>query len=315
MISYYIHKFIQSGASLSLAIILPKTTWKNWIINYTPKKFQFENMVVLGFWDAKLMHFGDHLFHLGLIRSLKAAGIEVAVAGNVPLKPLLKRMNVHFIEPEKLKEVSGALILSKDDMFFKHLRLNRKNAFLGVNYRFTKSNERIGEILLEETKKSLKSFGKTIEMKESYWNTEGLLPDNVKSFDIPEDSILYNDFVASGALSAYQRLPMILNLGNRFAKQGHKIIYVGNPQEKKQRIAPQFIAKDLRGETLVSELFSLSQHPNIKGIITYDTLWAHVGNIVGKKVYAVGKQESGQDKIWKRFVPMSKYISGDVETY
>ena len=154
MISYYIHKLIQTAASLKLAILLPGTTWKNWVINYTPKKFVFNNHVVLGFWDKKLMHFGDHLFHLGLIRSLVSEGIKVTVAGDVPLKPIFKRLNINFIKPQDLKNVSGALVISKDDIFFKHLRLNRKNAFLGINYRFTKSKKRIGEIIFNETKNS-----------------------------------------------------------------------------------------------------------------------------------------------------------------
>jgi hypothetical protein len=315
MISYYIHKLIQTAASLKLAILLPGTTWKNWVINYTPKKFVFNNHVVLGFWDKKLMHFGDHLFHLGLIRSLVSEGIKVTVAGDVPLKPIFKRLNINFIKPQDLKNVSGALVISKDDIFFKHLRLNRKNAFLGINYRFTKSKKRIGEIIFNETKNSLNSFGVPIEMNENHWSTEGLIPEGARPFDIPTNSILYNDFVASGALSAYQRLTFILNLGRTTAEKGFKIVYVGNPREKKQRIAPHFISKDLRGETLVSELFSLTQNPNVKGIITYDTLWAHVGNIAGKKVHVVGKQERGQNAIWKRFVPMSKYISSDIETY
>ncbi|NCT00103.1 hypothetical protein GW765_03965 [Candidatus Parcubacteria bacterium] len=315
MIKYYIYKLTQTISSLSLALLLPNTKWKNWIISYIPKKFAFKNHVILGFWDTKLMHFGDHLFHLGLIRSLQESGVRVSVAGNIPLKPLFEKMKIDFINPKNLTDISGALIISKDDMFFSHLRLNKSNSFLGVNYRFTKSKSRIGEILFKEMKISLESFGKIIEMKKEFWSTENLIPESTKTFDLSENTILYNDFVASGAFTAYQRLSIILNLGRRLSSDGFNIVYVGNPNEKQQRSAPQFISRDLRGETLVSELFSLTQDPNVKAIVTYDTLWAHVGNIVGKKIYVVNKQKNNHDAIWDRFVPMSDYISGEIETY
>jgi ADP-heptose:LPS heptosyltransferase len=315
MILYYIHKFIQSGFSLGLAILLPRASWQNWIVRYVPKNFVFTNHVVLGFWDTQLFHLGDQLFHIGLIRSLQEQHIKVTICGNTPLKPLFKRMNVYFENKENLKNIEGALVISKDDIFFSSLRRNRKNAFLGVNYRYTNNHQRIGEILFEETEKMLKKLGASIEMKKEHWSLENLIPSDEKNFDLPTNTMLYHDFVVSGALSAYQRLHVIFGIAKKLAKQGYKMVYIGNKKQKRQRPAPEFISFDMRGESGIMDLFPLVKHDHVEAVITYDTLLAHIANLVFKKAYVINKQERNQDKIWNRFVPMSHYIGGDMDTY
>jgi ADP-heptose:LPS heptosyltransferase len=315
MIPYYIHKFIQSGFSFSLAILLPRTRWKNWILSFKPKKFEFKNQVVLGFWDKQLFHLGDQLFHIGLIRSLQAKGVEVIICGDTPLKPFFKRMNVSFVAKEKLKEIEGALVISKDDIFFSHLLKNKHDAFLGVNYRFTKNKKRIGEILFEETQKMLEGLGINIEMKKEFWDVTKAIPPAEKNFELPTNSLLYHDFVVSGALRAYQRLETIFDLGRKLAKTGQKIVYVGNKKQKRQRPRPDFVSLDMRGESGIMDLFTLVKNENVNGVITYDTLLAHIGNLQNKKCFVVNKHETKQAKIWDRFVPMSEHIEGEMEKY
>lgn len=315
MISYYFYKLFHTIASLKLAILLPRATWKNWIIRYTPKDFGFDNHVVLGFWDTKLFHLGDQLFHIGLIRSLQAAGVKVTICGNTPLQPFFKRMNVCFVNVKDLKSIRGALVISKDDMFFAHLKKNHKNAYLGINYRYTTSPKRIGEILIDEANTSLQKWDISLDTQKEYWNIESLVSEPEQLFDLPTNTILYNDFVASGATSAYHRLPFIQKLGETHAKKGYKITYVGDPKEKLQRPAPSFIAKDMRGETRVTDVFNLINHPHVEAIIAYDTLWAHVGFFGDKTVHVVNRQGKAKQLIWDRFIPMSEFVGGNIERY
>lgn len=302
------------GSSLLLANLYKNTSWRNWVITYQPKNFVFRKHVVLGFWNTKLMHLGDQLFYIGLIKSLQDSEIKVSIAGKTPLKKLFKNMGVSFLSTHELSSNHGIIVLSKDDYFIEHLKLNKNNAFLGVNYRFTKSKERIGEILFNTTKNFLERFKEKISMEQKNWDISLIIPIEKPHLKLHQSTILYNDFVASNMIDAAKRLPVIKRLGEVAAKRDF-VIYAGSSEDKKKCPPPDFISKDLRGEFKVSELFSLVEKPQIKAIITFDTLWAHMGILLNKKTLIVNRQKNNQDKIWNRFIPMSKYLTSEIEKY
>ena len=319
MIKYYLYKAVHKGASL-VSYASRGRHPEGGVFEIIPRNFKFGGKVVLAFWDTKLVHLGDQLFHEALIRYLVKNNIEVLTVGDSWLNKYFQALGAKNISFENLKkeDTQGTIFISKDDLGYQFLsNFRHGNAFLGIDYAALKSQEKVNLAILRifldllEKIDAIKSVTEEIqkinpapevpkEILSGYENADWLK--NIANQN--QKFLAFNNYLASGFLEASVRKRILENLARQKKQAGWAIIHLGSPKEKaNDRKKYDFIDYDLRGKLQPLDLIKLFSLENVKGIISFDTYAMHAASLCQKDLHIVVKNARRKKEIEQRFVP------------
>lgn len=271
----------------------------------TPKKPTFNNEVVFAF-NNPLVHLGDQLFHIGIIRGLIESQIKVVIIGNSPLNNFFKEKcpGVKIENSSYLFSVKNSLIITTFDALISLLKKQKTCVLVGIKYHPPKG-KRIGDYMYEIISKEIAQIGgMTISKNKAiFWQME-------KKRSIPE-VVIYNDFVASGLIQAKFQRRILNKIGAKESKREQYITYIGSPKEAKSK-APAFIHKDKRGFYSIKELMELFFHGKVKKSISFDTFIAHTAVLSETPCVIVPRKNNWGKFISNGFFPMSTFIKNKV---
>lgn len=289
-----------------------------------PKKGKpdFRGEVVFAFWNSSLVHLGDMLFHLPLADSLISQGYQLTILGGGGLTAYFQALGYRVVPLMEWlgSDHSGALIISKNDMFFEaSRRISHPVYFLGLDYAAFSSSEPVTLALLRAAVATLDILDPSGRGQAVFANTkfaprvpeDMISPCRASSWwqELSRDPsvrwLAFNPYVASNHLLVIGKSRMLSDLAVHKSKDGYKIVLTGSPEEKaSDNNTYPFADLDLRGELKPVELIALFAHPQVEGSISFDTFAMHAASLSRKDLYVAIKNTFQAELFRKRFVPM-----------
>jgi hypothetical protein len=321
MIKYYLYKILNKILSRFVYIKYGKKIEKG-VFEILPKNFKFQNKIVLSFWDKNLIHLGDQLFNVPLVKNLLNR-YEFYVCGKSPLNSYFEYLGVKVFD-YRYFNIKGAILIGKDDMAYSFWeKFGKENLYIGINYAVLQYEEKITVSLLRILLNVLKRFDENIDVDKELNRADFLFPifEN-KNLDEEERKILeniskedkkflvFNNYVASDYISARKRINFLEKIAKEKKEEGYSIIHIGSKKDKiNDKKIYNFVDYDLRGKLVPLALFNLFNLNNVYGIISFDTFPMHLASIFKKDLYVVVRKEERKEIYRKKFIPC--YPNGD----
>jgi ADP-heptose:LPS heptosyltransferase len=327
MIKYYLYKILNKVLSRVVYIRNGKKIERG-IFEIIPKNFEFQSKIVLSFWDKNLMHLGDQLFHVPIIKNF-INRYEFYVCGESPLNPYFEYLSAKICGYKNFK-IKGAIFIGKDDMAYSFWKkFGKENFYIGINYAVLQYEEKITVSLLSILLNALKRFDENIDVDKELNRADFSFPifEN-KNLDEEERKILeniskedkkflvFNNYVASDYISARKRINLLEKIAKEKKEEGYSIIHIGSKKDKiNDKKNYNFVDYDLRGKLNPLTLFNLFNLNNVYGIISFDTFPMHVASIFKKDLYVVVRKEERKEIYRKKFIPCYPNGSDIVKLY
>ena len=330
IIHYYFYKIS--------SIILSRVVWLIYkfpspkgVFAYSPDNFEFKNKIIFAFWNKKLVHLGDQLFHQPIIEALQKH-YDVYVCSDDPLKEYFKALGVKTVTLPELKQekIEGGIFISKGDMAFDvYKNFPRNNSFIGIHYGKIEGEEKIVVSLAKNIINMMKLLKiKGVDGLLEKMNFQPEIPASILNTPEKQDDlryflnnknkkfIIFNNYVASNFIDTKKREHLLDEIARNKKEQGYLIVHCGSAQDKAaDNNYYDFIDIDLRGKLGIIDLFKLFSLENIKGIIGFDAFVMHIASLFKKDLYVVVRKESQKELFRKKFVPMYPGEDGIVKEY
>ncbi|NQY73870.1 MAG: hypothetical protein HRT90_03815, partial [Candidatus Margulisbacteria bacterium] len=246
MISYYPHKIKEKALSYLHKIIHRFSSGPGFRHGAFTKQFEFKDKLVLAFWDPRLVHLGDQLFHTELVRTCLANNIHVTTIGPTPLADYFKALGSDYYTLADCPPAifDGAVIISKDDMVHQcKLKSASNGYFVGINYWHLEGTDPIMNLLTQTITKilndhlnsSLKTNASNLEITPLAVTQSPPDANWLNTLQqIRQPVYLYNNFATSNIFSAMSRQTEMMQLIKDIKKEHRAaIVYIGSASEAK----------------------------------------------------------------------------------
>lgn len=330
MIRYYLYKIFNIIGS-NIVLFVRGLKAPRGVSAYAPKDFKCSNKIVLAFWDKRLVHLGDQLFHQPIVEWL-VRRYDVFVCGDIPLAPYFTALGVKAISLDALEKegIDGAIFISKNDMAFDVFRhFPGNNMFVGVDYGKIDGDERIVVALAKIILDAMHHVGAIADPRQALREIdfEPAVPDAIIDkapgdwasalIDHPDASyVIFNNYVASGHREIRGREHFLTEIAKKKREEGCLIVHTGSKKDKENDpYTYDFIDVDMRGALTPLDMFTLFSLRNVKGFIGFDAYVMHVASLFRKDLYIVIKSQKNKTLFRKRFVPMYPGIEQTVKRY
>jgi ADP-heptose:LPS heptosyltransferase len=327
MIKYYLYKILNKVLSRVVYIRNGKKIEKG-VFEIIPKNFKFQNKIVLSFWDKNLMHLGDQLFHVPIIKNF-INRYEFYVCGESPLNSYFEYLSAKIFGYKNFK-IKGAIFIGKDDMAYSFWKkFGKENFYIGINYAVLQYEEKITVSLLRILLSALKKFDENIDVDKELNNVDFSFPifenknlneeerkilENISKED--KKFLVFNNYVASDYISTRKRINLLEKIAKEKKEEGYSIIHIGSQKDKiSDKKIYNFVDYDLRGKLAPLTLFNLFNLSNVYGIISFDTFPMHVASIFKKDLYIVVRKEQRKEIYRKKFIPCYPEADDIVKLY
>jgi|GEM_PF-6197954 len=321
MIKYYLYKILNKVLSGVVYTKYGKKIEKG-VFEIFPKNFEFQNKIVFSFWDKNLMHLGDQLFHVPLIKNF-INRYEFYVCGESSLNQYFENLGAEIFDYKDFN-IKGAIFIGKDDMAYSFWKkFGKENLYIGINYAVLQYEEKITVSLLRILLNALKKFDENIDVDKELNNADFSFPifenknlneeerkilENISKED--KKFLVFNNYVASDYIGTRKRISLLEKIAKEKKEEGYSIIHIGSEKDKiSDKKIYNFVDYDFRGKLAPLTLFNLFNLSNVYGIISFDTFPMHVASIFKKDLYIVVRKEERKEIYRKKFIPC--YPNGD----
>lgn len=305
MIVYYVKKLIATARTILVIArygeqVEPGVVRLSGTIKEGPVWFDFS--------DTTLVHLGDQLFHVFLVRHLASRGADVWVA-----TPSLQKLFASLGAKVGTPQAAPRLIVSKNDAAPAAKKQFPKSTFLGIGYGGMRSTDRVASDIARLTLKELSDQGAELGNAGdvSYDNID-FTPDSAGSewlaklqqIDEGKGFLGWNATIASGQLQGNARRGEVHAKARELRDAGYRIVQLGSKGEREtEGPAPDFVDLDLRGYVSPEDTFAFLKAPGVRGIVSFDNFLVHVATLTGSQVWVVYRYAKRIEEFRARYIP------------
>jgi|SRR3989339_87291 len=257
------------------------------VISNTKSSLQNYDEICFYFDDPSLMHLGDHLYFIPLIKKLSKVNIKISIAPTQMMQFAFTAFPI-FDPAKKIKR----LIVSRVELYPIIQKIFGRIDYFLYDTMSPAIDSPISNYILKTFCEyySLSSIDQTIYAKD-YLNFEiSLKPE----FDYLKNKnlIFLNNYVDSGKFRVSKKRTKILLDHLKIIKKNNFVIHLGSEKDKQKdtRDYTSIIDLDLRGKTSIQDLFSLLSLDSIYAVYCHDTFIMHVANLFNHPIYVCFKK-------------------------
>ena len=220
--------------------------------------------------DHETTHFGDRLFLLDLIYSLKQSHVEVYLRDDdVKSQSLYQAFGVSL---PFLKDKQALHIALKPML----LRLLSKALY--NNYVFVDNSRYVGPL----SKEIAKDYSKKLGIQFCEYSPARVSTDNRKY-------VLFSNYIDSGWFRKFFcDEGLLFDQCLKLKKDGFKIIHVGTALDKSSDPRDYaFADEDWRGTTSIADIIELFRENKVYAVVTYDNFFLHLANVFSVPVFVL----------------------------
>lgn len=220
--------------------------------------------------DHETTHFGDRLFLLDLIYSLKQSDVEVYLRDNdVKSQSLYQAFGVSL----PFSKDKQALHIALKPMF---LRLLSK--VLYNNYVFVDNSRYVGPL----SKEIAKDYSEKLDIQYYEYSPAQGSTDNRKY-------VLFSNYIDSGWFRKFFcDEGLLFDQCLKLKKDGVRVIHVGTALDKSNDPRDYaFVDEDWRGDTSIADMIELFRENKVYAVVTYDNFFLHLANLFSIPAYVL----------------------------
>ena len=220
-----------------------------------------------------LIHYGDQIFFLPLIRRLAQASIPVRVE---PTPPMRFAFAAHLGEPNDL---DGFLMVTQADLLpVIRARFGPSRPFFLIDTKAMSIDAPISNYLIRAFNRY---FSTSLDDRITAADYLDFAFDRSDRFHLgdKENLVVFNNYVGSGRFRIPRRHDRIFR--KRLATENGFVIHLGAEQDQAtdDRDYAGLVHLDLRGKTTVPDLYAILSLPNLRQVYCHDTAVLHIANL------------------------------------